>query len=253
MNYFLDEIKRIIDLPKEEVNVEEAALLLLKMNRNKVLHKNIVRRNLVDKVLHELNKIYSTHAQSHLLEKTAEMEVKVSSVLENNPELNDEHDVEEKIEKGKRPDHDQLPEEIQAYYIENLNIFRRMRKTHEQLKLMADQRPCDRYPFLCELLDLDEELRGNWHYYDNYIIGTPIVTKVVDDGKIPGNDTPDPKKVSAARKYLSENKKKLPDLTGDARTELLAKMQERYDYLANTGSGISDQQKEEYKAFGLNV
>ena len=63
----------------------------------------------------------------------------------------------------------------------------------------------------------------------------------------------DPKLVSAARAYLSRNKAKLETLEGDAKEELLQKMQERYSYLVATDSGVSDEQKAEYKALGLNV
>ena len=63
----------------------------------------------------------------------------------------------------------------------------------------------------------------------------------------------DPKKVSAARKYLSDNKKKLADLHGEEYDALIAKMQERYDYLIETDAGVSDEQKAAFKELGLNV
>lgn len=251
MSYFIDEIKTVLDTPKQDIDIEKAALLLLKMNRNKILYKNIIRKKLVDKLLYELNKIYNTHVQSHLLVKTAKMEVSVQEIVEKIPEITQaEAPTPGNNVKGKREDHDELPDEIQAYYLENFDILRRMRKTHEQLKLMNDKRPCDRYPYLSELLELDTQLRGNWHHYDTYIIGTPIVS--TQDGENI-QTVADPKKVSAARKYLSDNKKKLENLEGDARTALIAKMQERYKYLASTNAGISDEQVQEYKTLGLDV
>jgi hypothetical protein len=75
---------------------------------------------------------------------------------------------------GKRPDHDQLPEEIQACYAENLSIMQNMRACHAQLVLLSTQEKqsvCpdgDRYPFVKEIIALDEKYRQNWQRYDEY-------------------------------------------------------------------------------------
>lgn len=75
--------------------------------------------------------------------------------------------------RGKRPDHDSLPPEIQACYVENLSVLHRMRETHMQLRsLSLDNHPCpdsERYPFLKELIDLDKKYRANWKKYDTYV------------------------------------------------------------------------------------
>lgn len=75
---------------------------------------------------------------------------------------------------GKRPDHNRLPEEIQALYSENLSIMQNMRACHAQLILLSlpeNQSSCpdgDRYPFVKELIDLDQRYRANWQKYDTY-------------------------------------------------------------------------------------
>jgi hypothetical protein len=79
-----------------------------------------------------------------------------------------------KKQAGKRPDHDQLPEEIQACYAENLSIMQNMRACHAQLVLLSTQEKqsvCpdgDRYPFVKEIIALDEKYRQNWQRYDEY-------------------------------------------------------------------------------------
>ena len=45
----------------------------------------------------------------------------------------------EEFRKGKRADHDQLPEEIQARYIENLDLLRKMRELHLKLRKLDTQ------------------------------------------------------------------------------------------------------------------
>ena len=248
MENLTDEIKRIIDLPENEVDVNEAATLLLRVNRNQILFNNIIRRNDVERVLYELKKIYDFRMQDDALKKTAVMEVEVKKVIETNPEFTLTDEQLEDAPKGMRADHDELPEEIKALFVENFDIFRRMRKLHEQLKLMNNQKPCDRYPFLKEMLELDNQHRENYNAYDNY-----GKKPAQPETKIETVMVADPKLVSAARAYLSRNKAKLETLEGDAKEELLQKMQERYSYLVATDSGVSDEQKAEYKALGLNV
>ncbi len=51
-----EEIKIILDTPDEQIDIDAAALLLLKINRNRILHQNIVRRRDIAKLKYELQK-----------------------------------------------------------------------------------------------------------------------------------------------------------------------------------------------------
>jgi hypothetical protein len=79
---------------------------------------------------------------------------------------------------GKRADHDLLPVEIQALYVENLDIINRMRELHLKLRTMSlDDATCpdsERYPFLKEIIALDKKRVENWDVYDHFIPGTPV-------------------------------------------------------------------------------
>jgi hypothetical protein len=87
------------------------------------------------------------------------------SLEENNPTKD--------FKKGKRDDHDDLPDDIQALYVENLSIVQRMREVHLKLRsLSTEDSTCpdsERYPFLKELIDLDKRLHSNWEQYDHYV------------------------------------------------------------------------------------
>ena len=76
------------------------------------------------------------------------------------------------FKKGKRADHDTLPDEIQALYVENLGILQKMRELHLRLRNLSTEenpaRDCDRYPFLKELIELDKRLHSNWEQYDHF-------------------------------------------------------------------------------------
>jgi hypothetical protein len=148
--------------------------------------------------------------------------------------------------------------------VENLNIYPRMRKLHEQLKLMRGASACDRYPFLKELKELDENLRKNWDEYDGFVIapeGPAGETPENNPGVTPENNPPavisDIKEISAARKYLSDNKTRLAALRiQEDQSEYLAlleKMQKRLALLIKAGAGVSEGQLAELKELGLDV
>ena len=79
---------------------------------------------------------------------------------------------------GKRDDHDSLPDEIKAKYVENLSILQRMRELHLKLRsLSLDTAPCpdsERYPFLKELIELDKKMHANWEEYDHFVVDAPV-------------------------------------------------------------------------------
>ena len=73
---------------------------------------------------------------------------------------------------GKRADHDTLPAEIQALYVENASLIQKMRELHLQLRNLSTQASTcpdsDRYPFLKEIIELDKRYHQNWKAYDSY-------------------------------------------------------------------------------------
>ncbi len=83
------------------------------------------------------------------------------------------HQDNKQFKAGKRLDHDSLPVEIQALYIENGNIIHKMRELHLQLReLSKENATCpdsERYPFLKELIALDKTYHKNWQIYDSWI------------------------------------------------------------------------------------
>jgi len=152
-------IKEILDTPNDKIDIDSAALVLLKVNRNRILNQNILRRNDVAKLKYELQKIYDFRSKENALNEAKELEKEVIPVIE--VTLPAAEKIEATETKGMRPDHEKLPDDIKACYLENLNHYHKMRKLHEQLKLMGDAKACDRYPFLKELVDLDKEVREN--------------------------------------------------------------------------------------------
>ena len=174
-NKFTELIKQWLETPSNQRDYSVGALYLLKLSGNQIMYRNIVaqldrRHEFVD---YQIQKYYNFRVQALTHAQVEEMQQQVDVIVAEHISLAanaDEHKT------GKRDDHDSLPDEIKAKYVENLSILQRMRELHLKLRsLSLDTSPCpdsERYPFLKELIDLDRKMHANWEEYDHYVIGT---------------------------------------------------------------------------------
>ena len=172
---FTELIKQWLETPSNQRDYSVGALYLLKLSGNQIMYRNIVaqldrRHDFVD---YQIQKYYNFRVQALTHAQVEEMQQKVDVIVAEHISLAanaDEHKT------GKRIDHDSLPDEIKAKYVENLSILQRMRELHLKLRsLSLDTAPCpdsERYPFLKELIELDKKMHANWEEYDHYVIGT---------------------------------------------------------------------------------
>ena len=174
-NKFTELIKQWLETPSNQRDYSVGALYLLKLSGNQIMYRNIVaqldrRHDFVD---YQIKKYYNFRVQALTHAQVEEMQQQVDVIVAEHISLAanaDEHKT------GKRDDHDSLPDEIKAKYVENLSILQRMRELHLKLRsLSLDTAPCpdsERYPFLKELIELDKKMHANWEEYDHYVIGT---------------------------------------------------------------------------------
>ena len=172
---FTELIKQWLETPSNQRDYSVGALYLLKLSGNQIMYRNVVaqldrRHDFVD---YQIQKYYNFRVQALTHAQVEEMQQKVDVIVAEHISLAanaDEHKT------GKRIDHDSLPDEIKAKYVENLSILQRMRELHLKLRsLSLDTAPCpdsERYPFLKELINLDKKMHANWEEYDHYVIGT---------------------------------------------------------------------------------
>ena len=172
---FTELIKQWLETPSIQRDYSVGALYLLKLSGNQIMYRNIVaqldrRHDFVD---YQIQKYYNFRVQALTHAQVEEMQQQVDVIVAEHISLAanaDEHKT------GKRDDHDSLPDEIRAKYVENLSILQRMRELHLELRsLSLDTSPCpdsERYPFLKELIELDKKMHANWEEYDHYVIGT---------------------------------------------------------------------------------
>ena len=175
-NKFTELIKQWLETPSDQRDYSVGALYLLKLSGNQIMYRNIVaqldrRHDFVD---YQIQKYYNFRVQALTHAQVEEMQQKVDVIVAEHISLAanaDEHKT------GKRIDHDSLPDEIKAKYVENLSILQRMRELHLKLRsLSLDTAPCpdsERYPFLKELIELDKKMHANWEEYDHFVASAP--------------------------------------------------------------------------------
>ena len=199
---FTSKLQDWLNTPDPQKDWDEGAVLLLQLSGNRIMYHNISinPRGKAEFIKGQLQKYLNFRLQKLTRDQVCQMQSEVDEIVKkvikpdvvssspispNSPmsPISPSSKSEEfaDFEAGKRPDHDDLPEEIQALYVENLDIVHRMRELHLKLRsLSLDNATCpdsERYPFLKEIIALDKKRVENWDIYDHYIPGTPVTVE----------------------------------------------------------------------------
>ena len=157
---------------------------------------------------------------------------------------------------GKRPDHEQLPDDIKQLWDQNGETYKKIKAVFEELKSMDNLPSCDRYEKLQVLASLDTDYLKKMETYDNYVIGSE--EQLQQQAEITKN-------IGSARSYLSKNIDKLAELKTASEAEtatdadkeaynaLLDKLQQRLDIINDAQAPITDELKEKYESLGLKM
>lgn len=176
---FTQKLQAWLNLPREERDWEAGAMMLLQLSGNKIMYRNISvnpkgKAEFIEGKLQQYLK-FRLAALTH--EQVKEMEQQVETIMEKRSQFEAEVNEAKNFKAGKRADHDMLPEEIQALYVENLDLVHRMRELHLKLRTMSTSTATcadsERYPFLKEFIFLDKKLHDNWDRYDHFVITEP--------------------------------------------------------------------------------
>lgn len=250
---FTAKVQQWLDTPVSERDIEAGATLLLQLNRNRILHASIMRKpqRMHAKLEYELRKNLKIRLDGFTLREVVAMERTVIPSTENSLAAGIPQEPESPEEGvhyiGKREDHATLPEDIQAIYVRNGEVYSKLKETYETLKQMENAPACDRYEHLKVLKELDEEYRANWKRYDHFDINAPSPETE------PATTTP--KEISAARKYLSSNKGKLAAAIEAGNEDKIAKlrggMQERVTLIIAAGEGFDEEYRQSLEVLGL--
>ena len=173
-NKFTELIKQWLDTPADERDYTVGALYLLKLSGNQIMYRNIMANpsRKAEFIEYNIRKYYNFRVQALTHAQVEEMQKQVDVIAQEHFSL-EENNPAKDFKKGKRDDHDDLPDDIQALYVENLSIVQRMREVHLKLRsLSTEDSTCpdsERSPFLKELIELDKRLHSNWEQYDHYV------------------------------------------------------------------------------------
>lgn len=200
---FTEKIQAWLDTPAEERDYDQGAIFLLQLSNNQIMYRNLSRNTKKNAqfIEYQIRKYMKfrladlTHAQVTEMQKAVDKIVALRHLDHEKTPVNvvDDTDVtgedsgtvdasestnvnvSSEFKAGKRADHDSLPIEIQALYVENGNIIHKMRELHMRLRsLSVESATCpdsERYPFLKELIALDKQYHKNWQVYDSWSVG----------------------------------------------------------------------------------
>lgn len=246
LNEFEQKVQKWLDTPASERDLEAGATLMLQATRNRILHQNVIRRSNFDKIEYELKKYLGGKYEvcnAEIIEKlSTEVDNDVSKVFFADSET-----------KGKRKDHNDLPPEVQDIILNNSQKYARLRGLHERVKVLSGEgyTPCDRYPYLKEMLQLSSEIRDSWKFYDEFKVGDKLNIKAESVKPI------DAQRIGSNRVYIGRAIKEVPEkfkagklAAGQAQ---IAEAQIRYNELMLAGQEVKAETIEGLKAIGVIV
>lgn len=172
------DIQQWLETPPDERDIYAGAQLLLRVSRNRILYNNIIRNPLAKASLLEY------HLRKILDRRLPDTSIGVkSNTVEAQSPLVLDAPRRTAFQNGKRPDHDELPEEVRNLYVVNADIMRRMREAHTRLRLIttanSSNPDVDRAAITKEITLLDRQYRDNWNRYDHYVKDTPVESTVM--------------------------------------------------------------------------
>lgn len=277
-----------------EAELAEGALMVLQCNRNRSLYNTIMRRpaRYEEKIAYELRKHLRYMTDGLNLDEVKDLERKVLPVIGKaitetektadeveaamgvrpdgiilpSPALSSEEPYEQTddiVARGKRSDHDTLPEAIRDIWVKNAERYKKIKQAHETCKTLTAA--CDRYEYTKAIAELWADYKKDFDTYDHYVL--------VPDNDEAGTQTPkedevqlsadDLKAINNARSYISKNLQKLLDIVSRSSLEdfseqkemegLREKIQQRVDLLINTKQVLTDDLKNLLSEAGITL
>ena len=265
---FTQDIADWLETPREERDVRKGAELLLRINGNRHIYQLAMIRpeTAHDHVEADLKKFLQIRLDGHTMESVRQMDSELIPKVQNiittrqdeSEDAPEETDDTAPAHRGKRSDHNELPEEIRAIYERGGELFEKIKQIFTELQQMENAPACDRYEKLKVLKPLVKEYTDGWERYDNYNsdMSQEEAVEAVDEAPEPGNEV---KRVSAARKFISTHVAKLETLL-QAETIDEAEVEnerrqiaERMAFIAETGGSFKPDFAQRINALGVDI
>lgn len=245
-------IQAWVNATSAERDIAKGAELLLKMNRNRWLYASALKNptKYEGVIEHELKKHMRIRLAGYTQREVAQMESAiiprvVATFEQGAPVVSSETEHPEAKHRSTRADHDRLPEEIKSLYDANGEIFFKMKKIFEHLKMLENAQPCDRFEYTTQLRELHEQYCKNWEIYDNY-----------DATKVESEITPEQaetKKIGAMRKYIKIWLDRFAELDEAKQAKYFDGINERVQYITTHGGHFSSSTIAKLRVIGITV
>ena len=265
---FTQDIADWLETPREERDVRKGAELLLRINGNRHIYQLAMIRpeTAHNHVEADLKKFLQIRLDGHTMESVRQMDSELIPKVQNiittrqdeSEDAPEETDDTAPAHRGKRSDHNELPEEIRAIYERGGELFEKIKQIFTELQQMENAPACDRYEKLKVLKPLVKEYTDGWERYDNYNsdMSQEEAVEAVDEAPEPGNEV---KRVGAARKFISTHVAKLETLL-QAETINEAEVEnerrqiaERMAFIAETGGSFKPDFAQRIHALGVDI
>lgn len=265
---FTQDIADWLETPREERDVRKGAELLLRINGNRHIYQLAMIRpeTAHNHVEADLKKFLQIRLDGHTMESVRQMDSELIPKVQNiittrqdeSEDAPEETDDTAPAHRGKRSDHNELPEEIRAIYERGGELFEKIKQIFTELQQMENAPACDRYEKLKVLKPLVKEYTDGWERYDNYNsdMSQEEAVEAVDEAPEPGNEV---KRVGAARKFISTHVAKLETLL-QAETIDEAEVEnerrqiaERMAFIAETGGSFKPDFAQRINALGVDI
>lgn len=253
-----------------EKQIQEGAMLLLQLNRDRAMYQRIIRRPQRELAFleYKLRRFLQLRQDGRTIKDVVKIDQEITPEIKKAVTSDvfmsdvgklpivvpakDDGDTASVVRKGIRPDHDKLPENIQAIWPKNAERWKKIKEAFETCKNLTD--PCDRYEYLKVLKETWYKYKDEMARYDEY--------RLSDDSQAAGNTpslTPDQEKELAnADSYISKN---LPLLRAAIRDAMQAgnyseedareianrieRLQQRVDVLIKYGRTFTSERQEQ--------
>lgn len=259
----------------EDADIMEGALMLLQLNRNRMLYMTISTnpKRFLKTVEYELKKFLPLRMKGKTCQDVRrEADEFLSELRENGIdkeqsegqdetfETDDTDETVAPVRNGKREDHDQLPQNIRDIWEANAARWKRIKEMYNTC--LSIENPCDLEENLKVLKETYYAYKADYARYDSFTLENEGA-KSEEDGA--SDDLKTLKDINNARSYISKNvdkllalkKEALRDGATDEQTNayqsLLSSMTQRVQTLVDNGQVMGEDLMNKLQATGINL
>ena len=267
----------------DEAVVRDGAMLLLQLDRNQGLYQRIMRNPLraVAKLEYEIQKHVNYRLKGYTIGDIVKLDKEVTPQIEKVfkqeadvrqqmtaagyqnvetvefvPDSSEEGGVKEVVT-GMRPDHDQLPKEIQDIWPRNAERWKKIKETYNLLLTINE--PCDRFEHLQLLKETWYTYKKEMCRYDDFRTSAQVEKDEADKQEAEKNQ----RDIDYAHTFITKNLPQLLELVEMAKDpdfnqqdkleEKRTFIQNRVDILLRNGVVIGEERKRDLIACDIRV